>query len=185
MANRYCTHCGKPLEEGAAVCGVCGVPVNGQAVPPYQQPPYGQQPYQPPYGQPPYQQPPYQQPPYGQPYYGQPMYVSKPPVPGRGFGIASMVLGIFGVLYTLSLPSLLEDVIDTLLAAYNPVPELIGTLLGLAFISVFSILATVFSTIAINKGYRNGVSVSGRVMGIIGLVGSIAFAVACIVTAFI
>lgn len=79
----FCKHCGSQIEDNAAFCGVCGQAQNAAEpqTPVYQAP---QAPVQPFYVAP--QAPVYAQPPI------QP--VAKPVIPGKGLGIASMVLGI-------------------------------------------------------------------------------------------
>lgn len=76
----FCKYCGCQLEDGAMFCVACGQSqadaAPQQAAP---QAPVYAQPQQPVYGAP--------QVPYGNPY-------AKPSVPGKGLGIASMVLGI-------------------------------------------------------------------------------------------
>ncbi len=79
-----CPNCGRENENGVKFCAGCGASLS-VAQPQYQQPQYQQ---------PQYQQPQYQQPQYQQPMYQQPM---KPVVPGKGLGIASMVLGILSL----------------------------------------------------------------------------------------
>ena len=105
-----------------------------------------------------------------QPVSSQPVvhYYVKQKVPGRGFGISSMVLGIFAVVYC---PILL-------LNFFSDVPRM-GTYIVSAILpsiivfAVFPILSTVFSCVARTRGYRNGVSTSGLTMGIIGLACSV------------
>ena len=75
-----CPNCGKQNADGLRFCAECGTPLAPAAAP--QQPAYQQ----------PMQQPAYQQPAYQQPMYQQPM--QQPAVPGKGLGIASMVVGI-------------------------------------------------------------------------------------------
>lgn len=89
--------------------------------------PYPQQPYAPAYV-----------PAYSVPY-------AKPAVPGKGLAIASMVLGILGVVNATGFLS-------------------VGT-----FSFVFSLLALIFGCVARKKGYRQGMSTAGIVLGIIGL----------------
>ena len=84
MSQQFCKACGTEIAEGMKFCRNCGTAV---AEPPVTPPPAApftpQQPYPPyPYGQPPY------------------YVVQKPVRPGRGFGIAAMVLGIIGVVYS-------------------------------------------------------------------------------------
>lgn len=94
-----CPKCGFNCTPGVKFCEKCGTPLEG-AQPQYQQPQYQQPQYQ----QPQYQQPQYQQPQYQQPY--QQPY--KQSVPGKGFGIASMVCGIVSLvlfcIWYLSIP---------------------------------------------------------------------------------
>ncbi len=71
-----CNNCGNQNVDNANNCAFCGAPLNAQQAAPQAAP------QQPPMGQPMYQQPMYQQP------------VQAPSVPGKGLGIAGMVLGI-------------------------------------------------------------------------------------------
>lgn len=89
----------------------------------------------------------------------------KPKVPGRGFGISSMVLGIIGLVYSLYCMSA-ANLISEFASFFSMGEELIGTLV---VYSVLSILAICFGVAAKNRGYQNGVQKSGLVMGIIGL----------------
>ncbi|MBP3706753.1 MAG: DUF4190 domain-containing protein [Clostridia bacterium] len=71
----FCVNCGSENQEGTKFCIKCGAPIEQQ------QQVTAQPPIQPPVQQPMYQQPMYQQ----------------PMVPGKGLGIASMVLGILSL----------------------------------------------------------------------------------------
>ena len=85
----------------------------------------------------------------------QPVVMVKPKAPGRGFGISSMVLGIIGLIYGFIL----------LINAYDISTEQ----LPIIFIySSLPILSLCFAPAAFKRGYRNGVSISGLFMGIIG-----------------
>lgn len=104
-----CNKCGTDNQAGTRFCSYCGAELTEQAQQEqkqadFQQPTY-QQSYQPAdyqqqnYQQNNYQQPIYQQP-YQQQYYQQPMY-QQPMTnvdPGKGFAIASLVLGIVSFL---------------------------------------------------------------------------------------
>ncbi len=81
----FCPNCGSQNPDNAVSCATCGA----QFAPAQPAQPVYQQPAQPTYQQP-VQQPVYQQPGYPQ----QPVYAAKPSVPGKGLGIASMVVGI-------------------------------------------------------------------------------------------
>ncbi len=87
----YCNQCGAPNPDNANNCISCGAQLNTQNA---------QQNAQPNFQQPNYQQPNYQQPNFQQPNFQQPMY-GMPPVPpvvpGKGLGIAGMVLGILSL----------------------------------------------------------------------------------------
>ncbi len=151
-----CQNCGATVNDGTMFCQNCGAQVSAP------------------------QQPVYQQPAYQQPAYQQPAYGAKVKVPGKGFGISALVLGIVGLVYSF-----------IALAAANTLSELGNLANGLSygaysssgmdsavvgeFISgilvwaVMSLLATVFGFVSRKRGYVNGVSMSGLVMGIIGL----------------
>ncbi|MBQ7416075.1 MAG: hypothetical protein IJW14_03435 [Oscillospiraceae bacterium] len=124
----FCPHCGMNNPEGSLFCVACGnriapeqpayqppvqpqqpmyeMPVQPQQ-PVYEAPVQPQQPVyeapvqpqQPVFQQPPYQQPPYQQFPYQQNGYQQPPYQQAAPVPGKGLGIAGMILGIISLVF--------------------------------------------------------------------------------------
>lgn len=88
--NMLCNHCGAENQQDAKFCAGCGADLTEQsqvqAQQMYNQPDYQQQQM---YNQPDYQQPSYQQPMY------QPAETGDP---GRGFAIASLILGIVSFL---------------------------------------------------------------------------------------
>ena len=169
---------------------------------PYQQAP--QQPtYQMPYQQapnPPYQQAPqqpmnpqggYYYPPNGYPnpapYGAQPYVMMKPKIPGRGLGIASMVLAILSLVFSLSFLSVIDETMseyEDYCEEYQGYPsylseideayeeEMVDQLISICVFTVLPILAVVFGFCAKARGYRCGVSTAGLIMGFIGLVGS-------------
>ena len=97
----------------------------------------------------------------------------KPKIPGRGFGIASMVLGIIGLVYSISSLDTATEVANIVGNDYFGLYDFafnIGAIIGILIFSVLSILALIFSGSARKRGYRNGVSTSGLVMGIIGVI---------------
>jgi len=108
-------------------------------------------------------------PPY-QPPYGQPMYMPKPPVPGRGFGIASMVMGIIGVIY--ASVALMIAVFLAEMAYFIPhfnihgAESMVPTLVTFA---LFGVLALAFGCVSRARGYKSGISTSGIVMGMVNL----------------
>ncbi len=181
---RYCTMCGKPLEENVTVCNHCGA--NPTATPEGKTPPV-----QPEFQTPPvqYVPPQYSPNPYpGYPGYPQNIVYVKAKIPGRGFAVASLVLGIIGLLYSLifftgaaeigqSLPELEEIFAEAYYNAYNGPygyysamnPE---TLICVVF-GVFAsmcVMAICFAIPAAKRGYRNPVQKAGLVLGIVGVV---------------
>lgn len=102
MSAKVCPACQKKFFDGSVFCDNCGTqlvdeqPEAQPSVQPEYQPPVNQQP--PVYAQQPVNQPPVYGQPYAQPAYA-PVVMVKPNVPGRGFGIASMILGIIGIVY--------------------------------------------------------------------------------------
>ena len=99
--SKFCSNCGVQVTDESVFCPHCGARFETDFQQPYQAPtdtqyqqPYQAQPnnqYQQPYANPtPYGQYPQQNSYQPRPYYQQ----AKPKVPGRGFGITSMVLGI-------------------------------------------------------------------------------------------
>ena len=133
---------------------------------------------------PPYQQPPQQYYPGTQPVY-YPVYVTRHKVPGKGFGITSMILGIFGLIYSsmlffISLLSMLYSFANPFYNnadIHNNMKLVIGNLfesdsmenvMALVFVSlVLAVLACVFAVISRNKGYRNKISRSGLILSIV------------------
>ena len=91
----------------------------------------------------------------------------KPKVPGRGLGIAGMVLGIIGLFYCLGAFSVAESIAEG--SFFN------GDYASAVFAPfivyfAFPILAVSLAGAGRHKGYKTGVSASGVIMGIIGLV---------------
>lgn len=192
MSQTVCPNCAKVLAEGVTTCDACGASIGSEPVAvasaapapiPAQQPqPAYVQPQQPTYGQPPvYGQPPYQQPApptYGQPgpyyppqqggyYPPQPMqYVVKPSRPGRGFGIASMVLGIIGMVYAVVI---LIEMIAFIDIGMHVKMANVGMIMATIVYAVFGILAVSFAIPARKRGYVCGVSSSGLALGIASL----------------
>ena len=79
--------------------------------------------------------------------------------PGRGLGITSMVLGIYGLFCAFGSLGVIAD--ELYFSVF---------ILPLYFIYLISpTLATIFSIFSRKKGYICGISSSGLVMGIIGL----------------
>ena len=139
-----CPVCGTLNEDHVPFCGGCG----GRLVP-----------LQPVNPQPAYQQPVYQQPVYQAPNppvypYWQPNHPAmKAPVPGKGFGVAGMILGIASLL-----------------------------LFSLWIVAgICAVLAIIFSAVALSKakqaGRNNGMALAGLICGAVGLAIAVLFGV--------
>lgn len=103
-----------------------------------------------------------------QPNVVQPMVFVKPKIPGRGFGISSMVLGIIGLVYSFVFTT---SIIESIEAMYDNDVFIEASLVPILMFSVLSILSVCFAPAAISRGYKNGISLSGLILGIIGLIG--------------
>ena len=95
-------------------------------------------------------------------------YVKKK-IPGKGLGIAGMVLGIIGVVYSpiLIIPIITFSIFKqeiTASAAGQSRTDLFGISIEIALLGI---LALVFGLISRHKGYKTGKSVSSIVMGLI------------------
>ena len=167
-----CQNCGATISDGTVFCEHCGAQVSAAAPqqPAYQQPAYQQPVYQQPQ-QPVYQQPVYQQP--QQPVYQQPAYGAPLKTPGKGFGVTALVLGIFCVIWgfiaiigAFNLSAGAEY--GRRLYGWEEVvsAHITGTLI---YGGIPAVLAVIFGYNSKKRGYVNGVSKSGFVMGIIGL----------------
>lgn len=96
----------------------------------------------------------------------QPVVYARPKIPGRGLGIASLVLGIIGIFYSfvvfcgaLSL-TLITQYYDTLAAGFY--------IICIIVYWVFPLLALIFSLVSRHKGFKAGISTAGLVLGILG-----------------
>ena len=132
-------------------------PPSIQPAPPPMYPP----PYQP-VSPPPPMYPPPSQPPMGQLFYV-PTYVPSPGPPGRGLGIASLVLGIIGLLCSFSVFITILS-ISSYYRYYGLFREI---LIASLFYSPLTILACIFSGAAMSKGYKTGVSKAGLVLSVV------------------
>jgi len=141
----FCQKCGTQIDDNSKFCISCGATVE-------EEPTVQAQPQQPQYQQPQYQQPQY-------------VYVQKPSIPGRGLGIAGMVLGIIGLVYGFYSIFMAASIVGSFRRIAT------GALaFTFIFLSVLSILGVSLAGAARNKGYRNGISTTGVVTGVIGLV---------------
>ena len=128
----FCSACGASLPENATFCQNCGKQVIQAQTTTVHSPVYSQQ----------------------------VMYV-KAKIPGRGFGIASMVLSIIGLVYAVPMFSAVMELINSL--------YIDGAVLApIIIFSSLSIMPIPFYIAAKGRGYYNGISKSGLVMGVIG-----------------
>lgn len=97
----------------------------------------------------------------------------KPKVPGKGFGITSMVLGIVGMFYSVYLFFAIMVLMNTLQYVgsryYASMFSATFTVMLMIFSSL-SIMALAFGCASRKRGYINGISSSGVIMGTIGLI---------------
>lgn len=154
----FCPNCGSQLNGATPFCPNCSASLTASdprqaQQPQYQQPQYGQQPQ--------YQQ----QPIYQQPQYVQTVYAVKPTIPGRGFGIASMILGIIGIVEAFSL-FLRIIVFNSDMFRYMTSS---AVMIDLVFEGILGFLAVVFAVCAFAGRYKRGQSVSGMILGILTL----------------
>lgn len=100
---KFCTNCGREMGDNDSFCPSCGMAVQGQS-------PLSTQPQQP----------------MGAPY-PQVVYVqAKPTVPGRGFGIASLVMGLVNlvpIIYTFIIFSFSIALVANLMNVKRVIPE--------------------------------------------------------------
>lgn len=142
--SKFCSKCGFQLEDEATFCSRCGTYVATQPQSDIQIHNQVYPPVQP---------------------YANNMQV-KPKIPGRGFGIASMVLGIIGLVYSVSCLSNAASVSE--LIRYNEF-IVVSTVIAILIFSTLSILAVCFAFASKNRGYNTNIRKSGMIMGTIGL----------------
>ena len=95
----------------------------------------------------------------------------KRPIPGRGFGIASMIMGIFALLYVFSV---LRVVIQIQKIERNSV--IVAVLVPF----VFTVLSLVFGYVSHTRGYNKGIKKAGIIMGEIALAACLAIVISCV-----
>lgn len=174
MAMIYCSQCGKQISDLAPVCPQCGAPQ--QVAPQYQNP-------------------------------VQPIYMVqpvKPKIPGRGFAITSMVLGIIGVYYAFGsvITSIMTPLIERVSKAktyfYDESGDLVyghndtfeavtdsilttSVLMMIIFTFILGALALIFGVASHNRGCKLKKKTAGIAMGIITLIVTLICAVICMV----
>ncbi|MCQ2440748.1 MAG: hypothetical protein MJ076_02480 [Clostridia bacterium] len=91
----------------------------------------------------------------------------KKKIPGRGFGISEMIMGILGVVYS---PILLISLISNMNLNNDLINDFKKSVIGMCVeIAIFGILAVVFGFVSRLKGYKKGKSVAALIMGFITL----------------
>lgn len=192
--SKFCDQCGAEMDDNARFCGVCGNQFDqpaqpeqpAQPVQPPAQPVQTTQPEQPveqTYGD--YNQSeqnvtaqPYQNP-Y---YYEQPVQSTFPPVaktktPGKGFGIASMILGIVALFNCIFLVVIDFSTISvnnydyinsytTSIANFGLFYAIVGY--GI-FIIILALLSLIFAIVSLVKGYK-GMSIAGLILSILSVI---------------
>ncbi len=156
MAYRYCNKCGQMLSDIEGYCPSCG-----QASPFVVQdnpvPQYG---------------------------YDN-AYTMRPKVPGRGFGIAGMVLGILGVVYGAyalifhfiisksifqgALGDYTYDGLERLIVPMLNLSKKIASVMVVLYPLIFGVLALTFGVIAKKKGYWKGIGKSAVILGALAM----------------
>ena len=174
-----CHSCGNEIRDDAQFCTVCGTKmVAAPVTQPVANAPVQPQPWIPPHGQPGVQYVcTYAQHP-TMPGSPQIVYV-RPKVRGRGFGITAMVLGIIGLLYVFCGVVMVEEGIrqfsnilgnNTLAAMKVEYTTFMKGLMSvLVVFGVMPLLALIFGICSRVRGYKNGISMSGLIMGSVGL----------------
>ncbi|MCL2088307.1 MAG: hypothetical protein FWH14_02375 [Oscillospiraceae bacterium] len=120
-----------------------------------------------------------------------PVYAARPKIPGKGFGITSMILGIYGavcsaVLLLISLQATLLGFTSQSSGStydnFKTVMESVFTsgdsenVVGMIFGSlVMAILACVFALLSRKRGYRNGISQSGLILSVVSFAAVLVF----------
>jgi len=164
----FCSKCGMQLPDNSRFCSKCGVEICTAEVNQTRQNPYQQH------------------------QYYVPVY-TKPHKPGKGFGIASMILGIFAaiyasmlslivlqtILYSFAYDSGSIDIFKNMKIAIENFFES-GDMENVAAVAVTClvcvVLSFVFSKVSRNKGYLNKISMSGFMLSIVSFGLVISFA---------
>lgn len=186
--SKFCRFCGSEMNDDALFCGACGQKVEQPAQPEQpQQPVQPEQPVQPveqTYGdnyQSAQQPAPPVQPYQNQYYYEQSVQATVQPkpkqkTPGKGFGIASLVLGIVAFVNCISLALFDFSAITVNNYDYNDRYITSVANFGLffvifgfgIFIIILALLSLTFAIVALIKG-KKGTSVAGLILSILSI----------------
>ncbi|MBR2108925.1 MAG: zinc ribbon domain-containing protein [Ruminococcus sp.] len=190
--SKFCTFCGTEADDNALFCGACGTKFEEPVVKPQepyniaepeQQPAQPEQPIEQTYGdnfqnvQP---QPAPVQPQNNQFYYGQSAQFTAQPeekqkTPGKGIGIASMILGIVAVFNCIFL--LMFDFSAITVNSTEQVGEYAGianfglsfVIIGFGvFIIILALLSLTFAIVSMVKGYK-GICIAGLILSILAV----------------
>ncbi|MBQ3088295.1 MAG: zinc ribbon domain-containing protein [Clostridia bacterium] len=142
----FCQNCGAQVQDGAPFCPSCGTAQNAA---PVNNGFNGGMPNNMPGNM--------------------PGYYVKPKIPGRGAGIAGMVLGIIGLVYSFSCLVNAINYADSFSSYFGGGYIDDGFIVAIVIFSILSILGVSLAVSGRNKGYRNGVSTAGVVTSVIGL----------------
>lgn len=100
-------------------------------------------------------------------------------IPGRGFGITSLVLGIIGLVYAVILffSMMMVNAVSGMMDMSGAFHENgmaaaagLGLVMGILIYSIPSILAVIFGIVSEKRGYHTGIRKGGFITGCIGLV---------------
>ena len=97
-------------------------------------------------------------------------YFVKKKTPGKGFGIAGMVLGIIGVVYSTMI--FLSTLGTLMVESGGAVNELFKSgMIGMGvYMMIFGILALTFGCVSRSRGYKKGQSTASVALGVITIV---------------
>ena len=172
--SKICTFCGTEADDNALFCGECGKKLEQPVQ--YAQP--VQQPSQPVRQQTPPQQNYYQ--PYGQNMYGQPQpvqYAAQPvpkkKKPGKGFGIASLILGIIaivnsGILMLITWSTGTLDTQNNTDDRYVASGISIAVIFFICLVALLALLSLIFGIISLVKGNK-GTAIAGLIMSALSI----------------
>ncbi len=103
--------------------------------------------------------------------------IAKPEIPGRGLGIAAMILGIIGILG--DVPGTTNVILA--LNANASKGDFEEFLSVFAVYGVFCLLALIFGACSIKHSLKNGQGVAGLILGLLGTILTIVNVVLCCV----
>ena len=138
----YCVRCGTKLSDHAKFCNKCGLQLGTGSASSQSQP-------------------------YLSPTHV-PIYVKPAAKPGKGFGITSMILGLFAI-FTSFIAFAVAMTTKTS-NGYEYHDNFEGNLIVFVVtFSIFAILACIFAIVAYIKKYQNGITMTGLIAGVVSL----------------